>query len=73
MMDDTSQEVVGPTLALNLAGVAKALGVSLRTAQHWRQRGILPEPDLACGRVLRWSLPSIRSWLEGRKGGANAQ
>lgn len=58
-----SQTVAGPVLALSLAGVAAAIGVSKRTAAAWRQRGLLLEPAIQHGRIIRWLVSDVQAWI----------
>jgi len=36
---------LGSDKPIDMAGIAKLLGVAPTTPQQWRQRGVLPEPD----------------------------
>lgn len=45
---------------LTLREVAAALGVSYETAKKWRQRGVLPAPDVYLSRrYQRWERKTI--------------
>lgn len=66
-----------PAGLVGLGEIAARLGVKRDTADHWRSRGVLPEPDPAdaAGRRPRWPWHVIRAWAlaTGRNpGGANA-
>jgi hypothetical protein len=57
---------------LDLVGsreIADRLGVSIRTVQQWRARGVMPVAEwwISGSPVWRWT--AIRAWNERRKSG----
>ena len=53
---------VGDAEALDLAGVATFLNVSITTIKQMRADGRLIAPNLAFGRILRWHKAELRIW-----------
>jgi hypothetical protein len=55
-------------------GLARFLGLSVRSLDRANALGLLPAPDLVVGRSPRWSTETISKWLRtrprlpGRKG-----
>jgi predicted DNA-binding transcriptional regulator AlpA len=49
--------------ALDISGVAQVLGISKSSAKSLAGEGILPEPNLAFGKIRRWWRCEIRAWL----------
>ena len=45
---------------VDMADVAKHVGVTKRAIQAWRADGALPPPDFAMGKVVRWRLATIK-------------
>jgi hypothetical protein len=68
--DDTP----APASCLDKRGLARFLGVSVRSLDRANALGLLPAPDLVVGRSPRWSPDTISRWLRtrprlpGRKG-----
>ena len=60
-------------------GLARFLGLSVRSLDRANAMGLLPCPDLVCGRSARWSPSTIERWLRtkprlpGRKGANHGQ
>lgn len=57
-----------PDTLLDVAGVARLLGVSEATVRAYRSRGLLPEP---CGHLMGspwWTRPVITRWQQTRPG-----
>ena len=60
-------------------GLARFLGLSVRSLDRANAMGLLPCPDLVCGRSPRWSPSTIERWLRtkprlpGRKGANHGQ
>ena len=48
------------------AGLARFLGLSVRSLDRANAMGLLPCPDLVCGRSPRWSPSTIAKWLKTR-------
>jgi hypothetical protein len=48
------------------ARLARYLGVSVRSLDRANAAGLLPCPDLVCGRSPRWSPSTIAKWLKTR-------
>jgi len=46
---------------------AAALGIGRRTFQTWRAKGILPPPNIATGKTLRWTADRVEKYM--REGG----
>ncbi len=61
------------------ARLARFLGLSVRSLDRANAAGLLPCPDLVCGRSARWSPSTIQRWLRtkprlpGRKGANHGQ
>jgi len=47
---------------VGLQEIADRLGVSRRTPQQWRLRGLLPEPRWSVGGVPIWNWGDIERW-----------
>jgi hypothetical protein len=62
---------LGPLLT-NKAGVAKAMTVSERTVDYWREQGIIPYLSLG-NRFIRFDLNEVRQALERYKVEARAK
>lgn len=43
--------------------LASLLGVSVSTLDALRHEGQVPQPHIACGRVLRWSRSVVNAWI----------
>ncbi len=43
---------------------ARRLGVSRSTVYRLRNRGALPDPHIASGRVIRWSSVIVERWID---------
>jgi hypothetical protein len=62
------------SVCLDKAGLARFLNLSVRSLDRANAMGMLPHPDLVCGRSPRWSPDTIARWLKtrprlpGRKG-----
>ena len=54
---------------LNYTGLAKLLGIGVRTAKRWVSEGVLPAPDLRLRGVVRWHPSTIRAWIERNRSG----
>ena len=63
----TSAVALDPSgrMALRLAELAQALGISRRTLERERSAGRFPAPDLAIGKAPLWRPETIRAWIEG--------
>lgn len=59
---DTSESVVDPLL-VDVKELARLLACSVRSAWRLRSSGKLPSP-VRVGRSVRWSLHTIRSWID---------
>jgi hypothetical protein len=46
-----------------MPGVAKFFGVHVQTPRKWHKRGILPDPAIKVGRVVRWSRAQLEAVL----------
>jgi hypothetical protein len=63
-----------PACCLDKRGLARFLGLSVRSLDRANALGLLPAPDLVVGRSPRWSPDTILRWLRtrprlpGRKG-----
>ena len=49
---------------LSLDQIALGAKVHLATADRWRGRGRLPEPDLMLGNRPGWELETIEAWAQ---------
>lgn len=47
---------------VGLIEIADRLGVQRNTADVWRQRGLLPEPDWTVGGRPAWNWPTVEKW-----------
>jgi hypothetical protein len=54
---------------VGLKDIAGFCGVTYRTAQQWRAQGVLPPPDFAVGKVIRWRRETVLGFVNGRAGG----
>lgn len=56
---------------VSLGEIGARLGVGRDTVDHWRHRGVMPEPDPADnqGRRPRWRWGAIREWAVGTRRG----
>jgi hypothetical protein len=67
-------ETPAPASCLDKRGLARFLGLSVRTLDRAKALGLLPCPDLVVGRRPRWCPDTISKWLRtrphlpGRKG-----
>jgi hypothetical protein len=63
-----------PTSCVDKRGLARFLGLSVRSLDRANALGLLPCPDLVVGRSPRWSPETVSKWLRtrprlpGRKG-----
>jgi hypothetical protein len=63
-----------PTTCVDKRGLARFLGLSVRSLDRANALGLLPAPDLVVGRSPRWSPDTVSRWLRtrprlpGRKG-----
>ncbi len=57
---------VGRDKPIDMAGIARLLGVAATTPQQWRQRGVLPEPDpeLSFADKPIWKTSVIIEWAK---------
>ena len=56
-------------MALRLAELAAALGISRRTLERERSAGRFPRPDLTIGKAPLWKPETIQRWVDsGGKG-----
>jgi hypothetical protein len=58
---------IGPLLTIK--DIAAILKCSRRLVERMRSAGKLPQPDLHVGRMPRWQVESIQSWID-QGGGA---
>jgi len=49
---------------LDIIDLCAMLRVTDRTLRNWRVSGEFPEPDLQCGKSLRWKESTIRKWMQ---------
>lgn len=49
---------------LTVDDLARILKRSARTIRYWRSSGLLPEPDVAIERTVRWRSETIQTWLD---------
>ena len=50
---------------MSIAEVSEVLGIGVRTLWRWVSAGSFPQPDLRQGRIVRWKVETIRSWVDG--------
>jgi hypothetical protein len=48
------------------SGLARYLGLSVRSLDRANAAGLLPAPDLVVGRSPRWSPQTVATWLRSR-------
>ena len=60
-----AQSVLGESM-IDMRAIAACVGVTYRCVQAWREQGLLPPPDFAMGRVVRWRRSAISAWIESR-------
>ena len=65
-----AQSVLGDAM-IGMADISRYAGVIYRTVQDWRQKGILPPPDFAIGKVVRWRPSTIYAFVNGRSAGGS--
>lgn len=53
----------GGAMLVNVHVLTAMLGISRATIFSWHSQGRIPMPVALPGRVLRWDLGEIRSWL----------
>jgi predicted DNA-binding transcriptional regulator AlpA len=46
--------------------IADILGVTKATLHNWRNKNLMPKPDVKIGNIVRWETSTIDSWLESR-------
>jgi hypothetical protein len=63
-LDGTDASV--PPCCLDKRGLARFLGLSIRSLDRANAFGLLPCPDLVVGRSPRWSPDTISKWLRTR-------
>ncbi len=51
-----------PAEWLGLAEIAERLGVKRGTADVWRHRGLLPEPEATIGGRPAWRWSTVETW-----------
>lgn len=68
-----NQETCSPEpLLIDLAGVSKMCGISVRTLHRMRDDGRLPRPlRLGDGKLIRWAIADIVEWVEKLRAEAN--
>ncbi len=49
---------------LDAKAIADLLGIGVRTLWRWISSNQFPAPDLRKGRVIRWRLSTVQSWIE---------
>ena len=52
--------------------VARFFGVDLETVRGWRKRGVGPRYIRPGGRLVKYSLTSLRDWADRQPGGGQA-
>jgi predicted DNA-binding transcriptional regulator AlpA len=56
-------ELTPPLQCVRKRELAKMLSVDPWTIDHWRRKGIIPEPIVLSDQVLVWRLADIEKWL----------
>ncbi len=59
----TQHSTTSPALLVDVKELARLLGCATRSVYKMRAAGQLPRPR-RLGRMLRWSLDDVRSWIE---------
>ena len=49
---------------LSVTDISKATGIGVRTLWRWVSAGTFPQPDLRCGRIVRWRRVTVATWIE---------
>jgi hypothetical protein len=55
-----------PTSCYTKQTLARFLGLSVRSLDRANALGLLPRPDVVCGRSPRWSPSTVEKWLRTR-------
>jgi predicted DNA-binding transcriptional regulator AlpA len=63
-VDETDEAALA--VCFDKQGLARFLGLSVRSLDRANAMGLLPCPDLVCGRSPRWSPSTIEKWLRTR-------
>ena len=63
-VDQTDHDAVA--VCFDKQGLARFLDLSVRSLDRANAAGLLPCPDLVCGRSPRWSPATIERWLRTR-------
>lgn len=58
----TTTTAIEPLLKLN--DLPPILGACRRTIERMRSSGRFPKPDLTIGRMPRWKVSTIRTWID---------
>lgn len=57
---------------MDLPAIAALMGVKPRTANAWRDRGVLPEPEFKLSGRPGWRRSTIEAWARSRPGARGA-
>ena len=60
-----ARSILGESMVA-MGDIAVVLGVTYRCVQSWRKQGVLPPPDFAQGKVVRWRRSTIERFLKTR-------
>ena len=63
-MQNSIRQVSAPS-TLTAVGVADRVGVHRATIWKWLREGLLPQPSIRRGRVVRWSTKQIDDFITG--------
>jgi predicted DNA-binding transcriptional regulator AlpA len=56
--------------ALRKQEIASRIGTCTKTWDRMVTAGKAPQPDIACGRIRRWSCELIEEWIRSQRVGA---
>jgi predicted DNA-binding transcriptional regulator AlpA len=60
-----SQQQGGEDGLIDVRALARLLGIGVRTAFRMTSSGQLPRPIRISGKITRWRLDEVRSWMDG--------
>jgi len=58
-----AQSALGDSM-FTLQDIAGRCSVTYRCVQGWRKQGLLPPPDFALGKVIRWRRSTIDKFID---------
>ena len=52
---------------LNASQICSNLGISKRQLWRWKTQETFPAPDIAQGKIVRWSESTVMDWIDEQK------